>query len=412
MDRYRLFLDWIDEQEKEMQLLLRRWSEINSGSENVKGIALMIQALKKAFSTLDASMQDHNLENWKKIDSNGNAIEVPLGKALSIRKRPSAPIQVFLGAHLDTVFPVNSPFQHCQLIDKNTLNGPGVADIKGGIMVMLKALEAFERSPFAENLGWEILFNPDEEIGSPGSAPLLRKYGKKHHIGLVFEPSLPNGALINQRKGSAIYTVVSKGKAAHVGREFKQGESAIVHLAKLIQSLDQLNSSDVILNIGNIEGGGPVNIVPDLAICRFNVRVDKPETMDDIDNEIKQLINTINKNSAGDLTLHGGFTRPPKTFDKHTEALFEAIRTCGKDLGLELKWQSSGGVCDGNILASVGLPTIDTLGVRGGAIHTSDEYVLLDSLCERARLVALFLMKLASKEITLDKEIPHESITC
>src|SRR3989304_2280040 len=136
----------------------------------------------------------------------GKGIRKPLGNALSIRKRSTAPLRIFLGAHMDTVYPADHPFQKAVRVDQNTLRGPGVADSKGGLVVMLKALEALERSPYAQSVGWEVLINPDEELGSPGSAPLLAQAAKNTHLGLVFEPPLPDGALVGARKRPATLT--------------------------------------------------------------------------------------------------------------------------------------------------------------------------------------------------------------
>ncbi len=409
MEQYNLFLEWIDTQEKIMRTLVERWANINSGTYNLKGLAAMLKAVKKEFASLDGTMQELSIPNHAKVNSNGDTEDIPLGKALIIKKRPQAQIQVFLGVHLDTAFPADSSFQKATLIDRKTLKGPGVADIKGGIVVMLKALEALERSPFSQEIGWEIFFSPDEEIGSPSSAEHLRKRPHHHDIAILFEPSLPDGSLITKRKGSGIYSIVVRGKPAHVGREFHKGRNAITALAGIISDLETLNDDNTILNVGKVEGGGAVNIVPALSICHFNIRVDDIKTMKSISKKIENLITSFNKKDNGlQAELHGSFHRPPKPFDDATKKLFHSVNACAEELGMTLQWQSSGGVCDGNILAAEGLSTIDSLGACGGGIHTHDEYILLPSLKERARLVALFLMKLASRKIKLPKERVHD----
>ena len=160
-------------------------------------------------------------------------------------------------------------------LDDNRIQGPGVTDAKGGLLVMLKALEAFERSPWANELGWEALINPDEEIGSPGSKLLLEKAARTNDIGLVFEPSLSDGNLVGSRRGSGNFVVMVKGRAAHAGREPHIGRNAINALAEFVVQLNSLppGALGLTLNVGYIEGGGPVNVVPDRAICKFNVRV-------------------------------------------------------------------------------------------------------------------------------------------
>ncbi len=402
MKAYQPYLNWIDEQHKKMCELLYQWASINSGSMNLAGLAQMSCVLQDAFYCLDGEIQEIELPPVESVDSKGKVIRSPLGRALQIQKRPTAPLQVFLGGHMDTVFEVGHPFQQITEIDANTWNGPGVADLKGGLIVILKALSALEQSPFAKNIGWEVLVNPDEEIGSHGTAPLFEQVAQRTHLGLVFEPSVDaQGTLAGQRKGSGSFTAVVHGKAAHSGREFHVGRNAICALADFIASINALNEEnpDIILNVGNIEGGGPVNMVPDLAICRFNIRTSSKEDETWVQEKLDQIIDEINRRDGISLRLQGYFNRKPKHLTPQTKALFELVRSCGKELGLSVHWKATGGCCDGNNLADAGLPNVDTLGVRGGKIHTSQEYILLDSLTERARLTALLLMKLASGEV-------------
>jgi glutamate carboxypeptidase len=276
-----------------------------------------------------------------------------------------------------------------------------VADLKGGLVVMLTALQALERSPYAEKVGWEVLLNPDEEIGSPGSAPLLEQSARRNHLGLVYEPALADGTLAGARKGSGNFTAVVRGKAAHAGREHHLGRNAIVALADFVGALDALNGRrpGVTVNPGRIEGGGPLNVVPDLAIVRFNVRVADAEQQTWVDQELQRLGAAIDAREGISLALRGRFGRPPKVLTSANLALFEMLAGCGAELGVGIRWQSTGGCCDGNNLAAAGLPNVDTLGVCGGRIHSSREFVLLDSLTERARLSALFLMKLGAGEL-------------
>jgi glutamate carboxypeptidase len=266
---------------------------------------------------------------------------------------------------------------------------------------MLLALQAYERSPWAEKAGWEVLINPDEEIGSPGSAPLLIQAAKRNHLGLVYEPSFQDGNLVGARKGSGNFTVIARGKAAHAGRNPQLGRNAIDALARFIVGLASLDDAGgaITTNVGYIQGGGPVNVVPDLAECRFNVRVVTQNDQKSFEDSLRRLAEEINKIDGISLELHGGFRRPPKPLDAKTLKLLEHVAECGRDLGLSLQWRPTGGACDGNNLAAAGLTTIDSLGVTGGDIHSSEEYILLDSLAERAKLTALLLMKLAAGEI-------------
>lgn len=394
-------LDWIATQQQSMVALLEKWAHINSGSENLVGLARMHDALQSAFKPLGCAAQSIPLPPRQHIDAKGEPYTTPLGKALYLKKHPDAPIQVLLGGHMDTVFSPESPFQTTTHLDADTLRGPGTADMKGGLVIMLKALEALERSPYAGKVGWEVLINPDEEIGSTGSYSLFVAAAKQTQLGLLFEPAFSDGALVDARKGSAYFAVVARGRAAHAGRDFYQGRNAISALVRFLTEAEKLNDRqrEVTINVGHISGGGPVNIVPDLAICRLNVRMVNVADLEHIRTALHQLIKKEDSHDGIQLSLTEYASRSPKPFDAKNRALFDALSITAKKLGLELTHRPSGGVCDGNILSEEGLPTIDTLGAIGGNIHTDQEFIKLGSLVERARLVAYFLMQLAAGEV-------------
>ncbi|MDB5334191.1 MAG: acetylornithine deacetylase/succinyldiaminopimelate desuccinylase-like deacylase [Phycisphaerales bacterium] len=413
MAGYTPILDWIDSQAPRMRRLVREWSDVNSGSHNVAGLATMLHRLRSAWEPLGGDITELSLPDEETIDSVGKIVNTPLGKALQIRKRPDAPLRAFLCIHMDTVYPADSAFQRCELLDDNTLRGPGVADAKGGLAVMLLAVEALERSPWARSIGWEVLINPDEELGSPGSAPLFDEAARRNHLGLLFEPAMGEGDLVSERGGSGSFELIVHGRSAHAGRDPKAGRNAINAMAEMIGELNllELNGTTpdgVTINVGKVEGGGPVNVVPDLAICRFNVRVKTPQDQSAAGEGILNFFrNNERKRDGIRLEMHGGFHRPPKPLDPQTARLLDHTVACGKELGLSLGHRRSGGVSDGNQLAAAGLPNLDSLGPRGGKIHSPEEYVLLDSLPERAKLTALLLMELASGEIKWPKSI-HE----
>ncbi len=394
-------LGWIDERRDAMLQTLLALSTINSGSENLEGLARTLEALESLFAPLGGCAEVLELPPRSMVDDRGEVIQRPLGRALRIRKRPDAPLRVFLGGHMDTVFPREHPFQHPRRLADGRINGPGVADLKGGLVVMCTALEALERSPWARGLGWEVLINPDEEIGSPGSAHLLTEAARRNHLGLVYEPALPDGRLAGARKGSGNFTAVVRGRAAHAGREHHLGRNAIRAVADFIRAVDELNGQrpGVTVNPGQVLGGGPVNIVPDLAVVRFNVRIAAPDDEDWVLARLHEARAGIDARDGLSVAVHGGFGRKPKVLDASHKRLFELVRRCGGEEGLDIDWTDTGGCCDGNNLAAAGLPNVDTLGVRGGAIHSAEEYLWPESLTERARLSARLLLGLASGEL-------------
>jgi glutamate carboxypeptidase len=394
-------LQWIDSQAARMRKIVREWADVNTGTYNVAGLATFRALLKETWAPLGGEMVETELPDELTIDSLGHVVRTPLGRALSIRKRPQAPIRIFLCIHMDTVYPVDSPFQRCDLLDDNTLRGPGVTDAKGGLAVMLIAALAIERSTLAEKIGWEVLINPDEEIGSPGSSPLFETAARRNHVGLLFEPAYGAGDLVSERSGSATFTAVVRGRSAHAGRDPKSGRNAIHAMASIIVALGRLASDNVTINVGKVEGGGPVNVVPDLAICRFNVRVRTPQEQRIVTSEIEKLIAAAGAQEGIRVELHGGFHRPPKLLDEKTRRLLDGALACGRELGLTMGHCRTGGVSDGNQLAAAGLPNLDSLGPRGGRIHSPDEFLLLDSLTERAKLTTLLMLKLAAGEIAI-----------
>lgn len=399
--RYAPYLDWLDSQFDEMLARTIVLAEINSGSLNRDGVNCILALLQHYTETLGGVSEVISVAPYTQIDEQGELQIRHLGEALRIRKRSEAPLQILLCAHMDTVFAADHHFQSVRWIDDNRLNGPGVADLKGGIMVLLKALEAFERSPFKERIGWELLFNPDEEIGSPGSAALITDSASRCDLGLIYEPCMPDGTLAGDRKGSGNFSAVVRGKSAHAGREHHLGRNAIRALCDFISALDDLNGQreGVTINPGFIHGGGAVNVVPERAMARFNIRIESADDEPWCLEQLERLSDSINQREGLSLTLHGGFGRKPKRLSPANQALFELARECGSQLGLPLQWKPTGGCCDGNNLAAAGVPNIDTLGVQGGKIHSDEEYMLVSSLTERAKLSALLLMRLANGDL-------------
>jgi glutamate carboxypeptidase len=271
--------------------------------------------------------------------------------------------------------------------------------MKGGLAILLTTLEALERSPYAQKIGWEVLLTPDEEIGSPCSAKLYESAATRHQCALIFEPGFPDGAFVSERKGSATFSVAVHGKAAHVGRDFAHGRSAVLAIARLIQKLDALQrEEDLIFNIADLQGSGPVNIVPPLASCKVNFRSSNAARLLEVGELLKQFALESQEDGITIEVMKDSF-RAPKPFDEGTGKLFEAYAQCASQLQMPFQTRATGGVCDGNILAGAGLPTLDTAGAVGGALHTQEEYLICSSLVERAKLATLFLMMLGNGEI-------------
>lgn len=392
--------DFVARRQAQMRERTIALAQINSGSFNAEGVNRVREALAEMFAELGAQAEVLPVEPWQALGDDGQMQTRPLGDALRLRKRPEAPLQVFLCGHMDTVFAADHPFQQVRELDADTLNGPGVADLKGGLVLMQTALAALEASPLAEHIGWEVLLNPDEEIGSQSSAPLIAEAARRCHVGLIYEPSFPDGHLAGARKGSGNFALLARGRAAHAGREHHLGRNAIRLLAEATAAIDDLNGQreGVTFNPGFVHGGGATNIVPDTAMMRFNVRLPRPEDADWVQGELERIVAGFDAREGYALELHGGFTRMPKILSPANERLFALAQDCGRELGLALEHLPTGGCCDGNNLAAAGVPNIDTLGVHGGAIHSAKEWMRVSSLTERGQLSALLLLRLAAGE--------------
>ncbi len=391
-------LDRIDNAVPEMISTVKKWSRINSGSTNLPGLERQFVEIKQHFTELGGDIDAVVLPATQAIDRQGEPFEIAHGQTFRLTQRPDAPVQILLTGHYDTVFAQDSAFQDVTRIDEDRLNGPGLADMKGGLLVMRQALLALEQSEHRSNVGYTVLISPDEEIGSTGSAGILKHHAKIADLGLTYEPALADGSLSGARKGTGNFSIVIRGRSAHAGREHELGRNAIVAAAKLISILADLTGArdGLTVNPARMDGGGANNVVPDMAVVRFNARLLLPEDMVWFEQELGRILVKLNEKDGINAQLHGGFTRPPKPMAPPNAKLFSLTRASGEALGLDIRWKATGGVCEGNNLWAAGCPNVDTLGVCGGEIHSDREFVILSSFAERTRLSALMLFKFAS----------------
>lgn len=314
------------------------------------------------------------------------------------RRMKAGKSRILLSGHLDTVFDPRGTFQTMSVsADGKTAVGPGVVDMKGGILAALVALEALERCGVEST--WTFVLNSDEEVGSYASDRTLRAQAKEHDIGLAFEPALPNGGLVTERKGSGQFILEAFGISAHAGRDFDKGVSAVYALARAISQCETMSDlpSGRTVNIGPVRGGAASNIVPDYAAAWGNVRFPDDAAARVLSSALDALNTAADASpTPGTIRVRHSFARPAKPATPATMRLAETIRAVSESLGVPLPFGSSGGVCDGNNLQAEGLPTLDTLGVKGGGLHTHQEWIELDSLVERATLIASVLAELSA----------------
>lgn len=371
---------------------LQSWSAINSGSDHLAGLARMADGLEAALRELTPDVTRVPLDDSGRV-------------ALRARMRPAAHHRILCSGHYDTVFGADHPFQKATLHeDTGRLNGPGVADMKGGLVVMMAALAAFEQTPAAKQIGWTVLLTPDEETGSIVSAPEIEAAAASHHLGLVFEPARETGALVKSRSATAVFRAEVHGRAAHAGRNPEDGRNAITALAQFCLDVEAFPESipDTLVNVGNIQGGAATNIVPDHAVAEVNARASTSAGVEALESAFQAAAESLNAREGYTMSLTGGFHRHPLQVTPLRESLFANLSQCSTDLGHgALEWEHVSGGSDGNLLHAAGLPVLDGMGPIGGGLHSDREYIETASLASRAQIAATFLNRLASGEITL-----------
>jgi glutamate carboxypeptidase len=302
---------------------------------------------------------------------------------------PTARKPALILAHYDTVWPLGTAERRPFEVNGTIARGPGVFDMKASLLILRLAIGCIP-PPFRN---YNVLITSDEEIGSPTSRVLIEEMARESEYVLVLEPPLPDGSLKTSRKGVGGYTIEARGLSAHAGVEPEKGANAVVELSHQIMGLQLLNNPRLgtTLNVGTIEGGTTPNVVPDRASCRLDVRAATIAEAERIDSALRSL-----RSVTPGTTLHvsGGFNRPPMERTPAIASLFERAREIGRTLGMELTEGSTGGGSDGNFTAALGIPTLDGLGALGGGAHAEDEHVLIDSIPERAALLAALLMNL------------------
>ena len=309
-------------------------------------------------------------------------------------------VRPFLCGHLDTVHDPAGPFQSLEVVRDGIASGPGSMDMKGGLVVALGALETL--AALGRRIDWTMGLVSDEETGTYFGENALLDAARGHDVGLVFEPALADGSLVVERMGSGTFMLEAVGRAAHVGRAFTEGRSAVVALARAIIDVSALAdpANGRIINIGPIHGGGVTNAVPHHARCWGNARYADPGSQSGLEADVHRVVEALDRRLAEEIgeppriRVRTSFLRPAKPSTPEVLALADRARSVSEALGHPMPYASTGGACDGNLLQAAGVPTIDTLGVRGGGMHRPDEYLELASIGERTALLAILLHRL------------------
>ncbi|WP_350334986.1 hydrolase [Coralliovum pocilloporae] len=384
------------------------WSHINSGTRNLAGISTMQDLVRAELERLSFACALEESDPVTSISDQGEPEVLHFGPVLRAQLRPEATRRLLCVGHVDTVYPESHPFQSVTRIGNGHLNGPGIADMKGGLAILFRAFEAVERFGLMPDMGIDVLINSDEETGSLASARHLTAAAQGVEAGLVVEPALADGSLAGGRGGSGNFHFAFKGRAAHAGRAFHEGRNAITAAARLIADVDGLNGQRerTTFNVGLMRGGDSLNSVAASAVVRVNIRSPEPHHMAWAEQELRRIAEHHNGQADVEVALHGAVHRPAKPMTDNHAQLFHRVHALGVEQGLDVTWSDTGGVCDGNNIAAGGIPVVDTLGVRGGAIHSADEFAVEDSFLERVLLLTSVLVSFQ------DAPLSNGDMTC
>jgi glutamate carboxypeptidase len=309
------------------------------------------------------------------------------GDHLRVRFGGGTSGSILLLGHTDTVFgPGESAKRRFQIKDGRA-TGPGVFDMKAGILMMWSAVKALLHSQERLERGITVLLTSDEEVGSTTSRELLESEARASRAVLVLEPSLPGGGLKTARKGVGRFTIKALGRAAHAGIDPSKGINAIEEIARQIMAIHALNNAGLgtTVNVGLIQGGTRSNVVPAEAAVEVDVRVANMQEASRAEKAIHALQPQLH---GARLEIRGGFNRPPMERNEGVIRLFEEAKKIGAELGMVIEEGSTGGASDGNFTSALGVPTLDGLGAIGDGAHAIDEYVDVGSLPRRTALVA------------------------
>lgn len=312
---------------------------------------------------------------------------------------PAGPRILVIG-HIDTVFPEGEaqrrPFAIGQQNGKRIATGPGVLDMKSGVLIGMYGLHILISTRQANYQQATFICNSDEEIGSPSSKPLIQELARQADAVIVLEPGRAKETVVSSRRGSGQYRVEVRGISAHAGVEPQRGRNAILELSYQVQKMQALNGTvpGTTLSVDIIHGGERVNVVPDFAYCEMDVRVSDEAGLQALEAAMrKAAAKTVLQGTS--ITLSGGMACMP--FErKGNEQLVQLAKEAGNELGLKIEDVGSGGASDANNAAVVGVPTIDGLGAGGGLAHNPGEYIELDYLPTRIALLAGLVHKIGA----------------
>jgi len=362
---------------------LRPLIDVDCGTYTLEGI----ECIASQFEAKFAQMTGWNI---KRVDC-GKA-----GVGLEIRNKPEADmIDVMLIGHMDTVFPVGTAAARPMTTDADKAYGPGVSDMKSGLLNIVYTMRNLDQAVF-DKLSICICMNPDEETGSLDSVDWIQSVAKNARNVLVAEAARADGGLVKARKGLAGYKLSFKGVAAHAGNDPENGRSAITEMANWILAINAMTnfSSGTTLNVGVVSGGAGANIVPEHAQAVVDVRFWNNDEYDEVDAKLKAMLETPFVDGVS-IELEREAYKPSMVASEQTQALMSLVEESAAELDIAINWKEVGGGSDANNTAILGVPTLDGFGPIGAGFHSDQEYLQLDSIEPRIRMLMRVLEKIA-----------------
>jgi glutamate carboxypeptidase len=372
-------LDFIASREPEWIDLLEHLVNCDSGTYNKDEADRASGILANAIGSLGFEVEQLPQEN--------------VGAHVVARKKGTGDKSLLFVGHFDTVFPAGTVAERPFTIDGDRATGPGIYDMKGGLVVLIAALSALRdaNAKIWDEVNLTVIFNSDEEILSPTSSSIITEEAKKAHTSCVLEPARAGGEYTFQRKGAGLYKMSVRGRAAHSGGAPEKGRSAVEELAQKIIRLHEMINFDTgtTVNVGMIRGGIRPNVVAEQAECEFDLRVYTHAEREKAEQRFQEI---VDMQFVPDTTteLTGGMMFPPVEHSERNEQLFGVVKDAGKKLGLDLQSIVTGGGSDGNVTGQYTL-LMDGMGVEGDGAHSDREFIVLSSIVRRAQVLALFL---------------------